>query len=434
VWGDGWLGVLGLEPTIELYVEHLVEIFKEIRRVLRKDGTVWINLGDSYAGSWGNHHPTGKGGQRPKATERFQREAWGDKSFKPPMADAPGLKPKDLCMIPARVALALQADGWWVRSQIIWAKPNPMPESVTDRPTTAHEYIFLLTKSARYFWDAEAVRENVSGTAHARQAKDGSPPSLVFKMQDAGNGNRNNPSFQSYMKDLPPEAGRNLRSVWEIPTHAFPDAHFATFSPEIPLRCIKAGTSEKGCCPKCGAPWIRIVEKVGHDPTGAYGSNNPGKGSRMFVDRDPAHDRPKSRKNYGGKWSGTHSQEKGHRMLDNMKAARDHGGEHDNPFIPSQTLGWKPSCKCLQAAHPGKALTGAEWLALIEKTAKEFKPKPCIVFDQFSGAGTTALVADKLGRIGIGLDLKFDYCRMAQNRIYKDAPLLAKQGEDSWVK
>ena len=220
-------------------------------------------------------------------------------------------------------------------------------------------------------------------------------------MEDPGNGNRNNPSFQSYMKDLPPEAGRNLRSVWEIPTWPFPDAHFATFPEEIPLRCIKAGTSEKGCCAKCGAPWVRVIEKVGHDPTGAYGSNNPGNGSRMFVDRDPAHDRVPAG-NYGGKWSETDPQDKAHRMSDNAKLFRDLGGDHDNPFIPSQTIGWKPSCKC-----------GTE------------ERRRCVVLDPFSGAGTTSLVADKLGRIGIGLDAKWDYCQMATGRICKDAPLLS---------
>jgi DNA modification methylase len=128
------------------------------------------------------------------------------------------------------------------------SKPNPMPESCTDRPTTTHEHIFLLTKSTKYFYDAEAVREEVCGTAHARGKKDGSPPSMAFKMQEPGKGNRNNSSFQSYMKDLHPENGRNLRSVWTIATAHFPQAHFATFPPAIPERCIKAGTSERGCC------------------------------------------------------------------------------------------------------------------------------------------------------------------------------------------
>ncbi len=150
---ETWIGAFGLEPTPELYIEHTVEIFREVRRVLRKDGTVWLNLGDSYAA-----------GTRDYNSFRRDRGHVCVPRPDPP----PGFKPKDLCGIPWRVALALQADGWWLRQDIIWSKPNPMPESVTDRCTKSHEYIFLLTKSAKYFYDAEAVKEEVTGNAHAR--------------------------------------------------------------------------------------------------------------------------------------------------------------------------------------------------------------------------------------------------------------------------
>src|SRR6266849_652462 len=158
-----WRGELGLEPTPELYVPHLVDIFREVRRVLRTDGTLWLVLGDSYAGSWGNQGRTPRrGGQRPVHGSMIQ-----DLRPYPFRARCTGswvnthpvLKPKDLIGVPWRVALALQADGWYLRSDIIWAKPNPMPESVTDRPTRAHEHIFLLTKAMRYFYDAVAVAE-----------------------------------------------------------------------------------------------------------------------------------------------------------------------------------------------------------------------------------------------------------------------------------
>jgi DNA modification methylase len=192
-----WRGCIGLEPTPEMYVEHMVQVFRFVRQKLRKDGTVWLNLGDSYAGSG--------------TTSDAKEETWGtDRTFRTGLSRFhPNLKPKDLCMIPARVALALQGDGWWLRSDIIWSKPNPTPESVTDRPTKAHEYIFLLTKSAKYYYDADAVRE---------PKKSG---------QDKWN-----------------PLGRHLRSVWTITKKPYSGSHFATFPPEIPERCIRAGTKK----------------------------------------------------------------------------------------------------------------------------------------------------------------------------------------------
>ena len=273
------------------------------------------------------------------------------------------------------------------------------------RPTISHEYLFLLTKNGNYFGDAEAVNEEVSGNAHARG--DG----LNLKCVEPGDGIRQNRSFCAAVAGL--VASRNLRSVWEIPTQPFPDAHFATFPEEIPLRCIKAGTSEKGCCARCGAPWSRILERGerGKKPVGWQ----EGAGSHAGIPQG----------NYGGKWIGNgDEQAASYRLNQNERYFREQGVGHDNPFALAKTLGWKPSCNCIQKAYPGKSLTGADWLALIEKTAQEFKPKSCLVLDPFSGAGTTPLVADKLGRIGIGLDLKWDYCQMAKQRCFQDAPLL----------
>ena len=157
------------------------------------------------------------------------------------------LKPKDLCMIPARLALALQADGWYLRSQIVWSKPNPMPESVTDRPTKSHEFVYLLTRSPRYFFDQEAVREGAS--------RGYDKPGGGSQRHYVGNGHAGLDEFTSN------PAGRNLRSVWEIPTQPYPEAHFATYPEELVRRCILAGTSERGCCPECGGPWVREMER-----------------------------------------------------------------------------------------------------------------------------------------------------------------------------
>ncbi len=231
---------LGLEATPAEYVANMVTVFREVRRVLRDDGTLWLNLGDSYVAG-------GRGGAGSFACERpgwnNQPQEFGKKR------GVPGLKPKDLCGIPWRVAFALQSDGWYLRSDIIWAKPNPMPESCTDRPTKAHEYIFLLTRSAQYYYDAEAIKE---------RAKDwGARDRTNWRAKETTPGNPHRGCTNANHA----ASGRNSRSVWTITTQPYPEAHFATFPIALPERCIKAGTSEKGCCPDCGVPWDRIVER-----------------------------------------------------------------------------------------------------------------------------------------------------------------------------
>jgi len=224
---------LGLEPTPEEYVANLVAVFREVRRVLRSDGTVWLNLGDSYAA--GGSGPTGEA-----STLRGNGHVGGGPKVKSrasvTRSPGPGLKPKDLVGIPWRVAFALQADGWYLRSDIIWSKPNPMPESVTDRPTKAHEYVFLLSKEPRYYFDQEAVREPAEmrewreGRENAITAYPGSPN----RYSDGPSGYPTNPS------------GRNIRSVWNIATQPYPGAHFAVFPEALVEPCIKAGCPEGG--------------------------------------------------------------------------------------------------------------------------------------------------------------------------------------------
>jgi DNA modification methylase len=228
---------IGLEATPEAFVARMVEVFREVRRVLRKDGTCWLNLGDSYAGGKvGNTNGGGSSGlkrdgraepSRQRANAAFA-ENMGAMEFRKPMPD--GLKPKDLIGIPWRVALALQADGWWLRSDVIWSKPNPMPESVTDRPTKAHEYLFILTKSERYWYDAEAIKEG-SVTGDARRPY-GSPGANALDPRGRqGSG---------VIRDSDATA-RNARSVWTIATAPFGESHFAVMPPALAERCIKAG-------------------------------------------------------------------------------------------------------------------------------------------------------------------------------------------------
>lgn len=244
-------GQLGLERTPEEYVAKVVTIFQEVRRVLRDDGTLWLNLGDSFNSighkkSSSGYGTTGLAGGVAQEHTPLRREN-----------SAPGLKHKDLVGIPWRVAFALQADGWYLRSDIIWSKPNPMPESVTDRPTKAHEYVFLFSKSQRYFYDADAIRTPATSPttkmpdgwdtgrgAHGSFHREGREKGRKTDKQ-RGHVRRHagfNDRWDSLSKAEQQAMGANARSVWTIATKPYPNAHFATFPPELAERCIKAGT------------------------------------------------------------------------------------------------------------------------------------------------------------------------------------------------
>jgi DNA modification methylase len=243
-------GQIGLEQTPEAYAAELVQVFREVRRVLRDDGVLFLNLGDSYASN-----PASGGEQSSKMTggEHKRTPASG---YKRP----PGLKPKDLIGIPWRVAFALQADGWYLRQDIIWHKPNPMPESVRDRCTKAHEYIFMLTKSARYYYDSDAVAEPVSDSTIARVSqptleqqigssrvpgKTNGNMKAVIKKQD-GHGLRHAGFNGRYFGQDDAKPTRNRRSVWTVTTKPYKGAHFATFPPDLIRPCILAGCPHGG--------------------------------------------------------------------------------------------------------------------------------------------------------------------------------------------
>jgi DNA modification methylase len=371
----GVAGQLGLERSLGDHVETMVAAFREVRRVLRKDGTLWLNYGDSYAAN-----PNGRSAADVKALGNDDR-TFRDKPFStigPIRAGNPDknggvsnrdglasfdcgvLKPKDLCGIPWRVAFALQADGWWLRQDIIWSKPNPMPESITDRCTKAHEYLFLLSKSARYYFDAAAIAEN------AVRAGDIPGGTLGF-LGDGANDGRLRKGLRSN-GSVPVAAIRNKRSVWEVATQPFSEAHFATFPPALIEPCILAGTSANGCCATCGAPWVREIERqqTGRTQKMADGWDT-GKGGHDTIHR------------------------KGREP-----------GETGKPVMAAVTIGWSPSCACDAAVVP------------------------CTVLDPFSGAGTTGLVADRLQRSAIMIELNPAYVAMACKRIVQDAPLFAK--------
>ena len=254
-------GQIGLDETPEHYVERLVTVFREMRRVLCDEGTFWLNIGDSYAGSCGGQN-RGSGKQRQITTgsQAHQRAYDGLERWRPPTSKKlEGVKPKDLIGIPWMLAFALRADGWYLRSEIIWHKPNPMPESVKDRPTKAHEQIFLLSKSPKYYYDYEAIKEPFSTDPkenypnRARITGRGAQPSSGAAV--------GNPQ-QDKSGGFPPNGnGRNKRSVWTMTTKPFRGAHFAVFPPELPRTCVLAGCPEGGVVldPFSGAATTGIV-------------------------------------------------------------------------------------------------------------------------------------------------------------------------------
>jgi DNA modification methylase len=238
-------GQIGLEETPEQYVSRLVAVFAEVRRVLADDGVLWLNLGDSYAATTKGGGGTGKGtlncGLKHNESST-NRQKTGSRKY----ALSNGLKPKDLVGIPWRVAFALQADGWYLRSDTIWHKPNPMPESVRDRPTKAHEYVFMLSKRARYFWDQEAVREPISETTIKKGGyrADGTssyPENRTVTAKDWNVANLSGNMKAGRRVTINP-LGRNTRSVWTIPTQPYSGAHFAVMPPALADRCIKSGS------------------------------------------------------------------------------------------------------------------------------------------------------------------------------------------------
>lgn len=543
-------GQIGLEPTLDEWVAKMVEVFGEVRRVLRDDGTLWLNLGDSYSTNAAGNDDRNGSGRRAKRG-RPRRDLAID------------LPAKNLLGQPWRVAFALQANGWILRSDIIWAKSNPMPESVTDRPTKSHEHIFLLTKSPRYFWDADAVREK--GTNRAPGNKKSAPGFVADPMRMR---------TRAGLDQTPPMATRNLRDVWTINPQPFdgwirtcrldrvepddasgdmmriaspdcpahgdcpdrvptefcdehavdetnrilgthgrpaltprgeiaptdplcerwtatgssgcvllsrsdaatrrsmgsrrtdraqlttspcsasartPDdthdtsgspasydsaartrasstsagsgsreletssdrtqtrtgdrctcthysvdtkktSHFATFPEALAERCIKAGTSESGSCPSCGAPWRRVVEKGEHnrEQQRACGADSTGGYSGTAT------------KDYASARAEDPSAVKA-RILEGMRDRK--------------TLGWSPTCECRDETDRSESGTeiGALW--------RTPQPVPCTVLDPFAGSGTTLLVAERLGRDSIGIELNPEYVEMARQRINRADPM-----------
>jgi len=412
-WADGWHGVYGLEPTPEAFIAHSVEVFAELRRVLRDDGTLWLNIGDSYAqdtkwgGTTGGKHAKGLHGTTGIGRNRHRS----------------GLKPGDLCNMPHRVAAALQADGWYWRSTIIWSKRSPMPESISGwrwrrcmvkvgrkpvdwkvtpkgwdvgqgahdeiakgnyrqngerektvavyepcpgcakcepnggyvlrrgkwRPTTAHEYVFLFSKSERYFCDGDAVQELSIGERNDQRGDNRTPK---------GSGKRD-PTYQTAIANATER--RNPRSVWTLSSEPHKGAHFATFPTKLVKRCIEAATSAKGCCPVCEASYAPIVESE-RVPT------------RPAIDNKL--------------WKAM-----GADAL-TQRTATSPNLDPERHVAVTRVLGYRPTCNCGASEAIGS-----------------------VVFDPFAGSGTTLQVAKFLGRRWLGAEISQDYAELAEVRI-----------------
>ncbi len=437
---------LGMEPTLEAFIGHIVLVFRAVREALHKSGTCWVNMGDAYAGSWGGQGPDYSGLSDRNLRSRhamveFQKERAGS------LDKLPGLKNKDLQGQPWRIAFALQADGWYLRSDIIWHKPNPMPESISDRPTKSHEYFFLLTKSKQYFYDATAIVEPASQGTHARVSQ-AAAAALGLDPRDSEfgqpNGWENSPHYHGtnpngkirlpgnvkpakgqkayeegdnkqrtkagllayaqkcrasaveethsegsllnksngrkldttgYSKnnasmDASMDASlavmpltRNKRTVWTVPTEAYSEAHFATFPRALIRPCILAGTSVRGCCPHCSAPWMR-------EKPIKTGKRNARKASPLAAD------------------------------------GRQRTQTSSTQWAPTSTPSeeWAPSCGC-----------------------PEHAPVPCTVLDPFGGSGTTAEVALEEDRHVILCELSEDYAQLIHRRIHATQTRLANQ-------
>jgi DNA modification methylase len=359
-------GQIGLESTPEAYVARMVEVFREVRRVLREDGTCWVNLGDSYASD-----TKGSGGvPEGSIMAMCPNSAQKSQKFTPRKVNH-GLKQKDLVGIPWRVAFALQADGWWLRQDIIWHKPNPMPESVRDRCTKAHEYVFLLTKSERYYYDAEAVSEPAVGP----------PGGNVAPVKGADDSLMRTRTGLHALQERAREAGgyvnRNRRSVWTVTTKPYSGAHFAVMPPDLVEPCIKAGCPEQ-CCSVCGSPWVRVVERR----------------------RVMRHELPVGDPNY-----------RPGRYTSKAGGADEYSNGGGQAFSFSSTKGWEPSCDC-QRMMCDAVMMGDRGVAV--------STIPGTVLDPFAGSGTTLAVAAELGRNAIGCELNPEYISLAERRI-KDA-------------
>ena len=335
---------IGLEPTFEQHVDKLMLVFDQLYRVLRDDGTLWLNYGDRYYTNNGTPRGNGVGLDGNARGGSFNSDG---SMFSQKRTKHDVFGHKQLMLMPARIAIAMQERGWLLRSEIIWHKTNAMPSSVKDRPTESHEKVFLFAKKQKYFYDHVAISTPSKNTNAPGSRTNGE------------NHDRNDNDMAERIKANGTSIMANLRNVWPLATTSYKGAHFAVFPAKLVEPCIKAGTSEKGVCSECGSPYHRIYEKIRPE------KHEVGGGRRRQYDEG------------GG---------------ENIKDRRD-------SHVKLQTKTWKPSCDC------------------------DADIVPATVLDPFGGAGTTALVADRLGRNATIIEISAEYANLAKERLFNDSPL-----------
>ncbi len=379
-------GQIGLEETPDAYVAKMVEVFREVRRVLRDDGTLWLNLGDSYARAGGWSDNSGLDGLPRGESGRAMSNMTGGAGASQKLPH--GLKSKDLIGIPWRVAFALQSDGWYLRQDIIWHKPNPMPESVKDRCTKAHEYIFLLSKSERYYFDNDAMQEPALSELQPRKRPNG------LSVEDGK-------KTGAYRPNCGVSETRNRRSVWTVATRPYKGAHFATFPPDLIRPCILAGCHPKG--KRCDCDEI-IASPTGSGPsedpsmqTGRAGMNRPrrdGEGTRPITRREQRHEAMEMK-------ASPHRSE----MERECGPAFAH-------YIRTYRSGARPLPHDIREKY---MLAG--WITPAPPCTHPIEDAGTVL-DPFGGSGTTAQVAIEEGRSAILLELNEAYIELARKRLH----------------
>jgi DNA modification methylase len=393
-----WRGALGLEPTPELYIDHLMDVLDGVWRVLRPEGTLWLNLGDTFwstggAGGTMSSSGTVRGAKgqvaRPEAGDPEAFGRWNRRNDL-------GIKSKDLVGIPWMAAFAARARGWYLRRDVVWAKPNSMPESVEDRPTSSHEYLFMLTKEPVYYFDWFGVREQgTSGPSDIRKMIEKRDRITKPETQD-GNPYANHNAL-GQKRGVGDPTARMIRSVWSIATQAYPGAHYAVFPKKLVEPCVKASTSERGVCADCGAPWERVVRRSV--------DGRPEKGGSKFEDEE---------------------------MRGRTKLVG--GGADWYEYAGNvQHMGWMPTCDHVEGLDEWPSLPkrekteeAADWDARCEPVWAVRMPLlqrwnavrtvPATVLDPFAGTGTTALVAQQHSRRGVLIDLNAEYLAQQMER------------------
>jgi DNA modification methylase len=330
---------LGQESTPEEYIKRLVEIMGEVKRVLRKDGTCWFNIGDGYNNSSGFER-----------TSDWKREGRKGGSSDKKAFKHSSIKTKDLIGMPWRLAFAFQEAGWYLRCDVVWGKSNPMPDGAKDRPTRGHEYIFLLTKSSKYFYDYYAVLENTDEHPDKEQGFGANVQEGTFRQDQER-------SFQHYGK-------RNMRSVWKTSVASFKGKHYATFPLKLIDPCIKAGTSEYGCCVNCGTPWVRKFEKIEKEIEKEGTKKHTESGSNLFPE---------------------------------IKVKKEY-----KLYLVER--GWQKQCTC-----------------------ETDEVKSCIVLDPFSGMATTGLASIRYKQNYVGIELNKEYQAHSRQRLSENSDIFLEE-------